>query len=242
MIKFFRKIRQNLLMENKTGKYFKYAIGEIALVVIGILIALSINNWNEQNKSNLKEVKILRELKNDLKSNYQELSTIKEMYSLEINKTDSLRERLNNKSFDINIHSNLLAYINYRDVGIFNISNTAFKFIENSGFELLTNDKLRISISDIYTRSIHNVLHQMNEFQDFYKGTTWPYIRTRFYFYKNEPALPINLKTLYEQEFFNIINQRKFILLNGSQNIDSCIKDIETLIKEVEKEIAILKK
>ena len=46
MIKFFRKIRQNLLMEDKTGKYFKYAIGEIALVVIGILIALSINNWN----------------------------------------------------------------------------------------------------------------------------------------------------------------------------------------------------
>jgi hypothetical protein len=54
MIKFFRKFRQNLLLENKTGKpalpagrYFKYAIGEIILVVIGILIALQINNWNE---------------------------------------------------------------------------------------------------------------------------------------------------------------------------------------------------
>jgi len=51
MIKFFRKIRQNLLMENKTGKYLKYAIGEIILVVIGILIALSINNWNEDRKN-----------------------------------------------------------------------------------------------------------------------------------------------------------------------------------------------
>ena len=50
MIKFFRKIRQNLLMENKIGKYFKYAIGEIVLVVIGILIALQINNWNENRK------------------------------------------------------------------------------------------------------------------------------------------------------------------------------------------------
>lgn len=48
MIKFFRKIRQNLLMENKTGKYFKYAIGEIILVVIGILIALWINNKNQE--------------------------------------------------------------------------------------------------------------------------------------------------------------------------------------------------
>jgi hypothetical protein len=52
MIKFFRKIRQNLLLENKNGKYFKYAIGEIVLVVIGILIALQINNANEQSKQN----------------------------------------------------------------------------------------------------------------------------------------------------------------------------------------------
>jgi hypothetical protein len=44
MIKFFRKIRQNLLIENKTGKYLKYAIGEIILVVIGIVIALQVSN------------------------------------------------------------------------------------------------------------------------------------------------------------------------------------------------------
>lgn len=55
MIKFFRKIRQNLLLKNQTGKYFKYAIGEIILVVIGILIALQINNWNEQNRKNALE-------------------------------------------------------------------------------------------------------------------------------------------------------------------------------------------
>ena len=48
MIKFFRHIRKSLLMENKTSKYFKYAIGEILLVVIGILIALQINNWNQK--------------------------------------------------------------------------------------------------------------------------------------------------------------------------------------------------
>ena len=67
MIKFFRKIRQNLLMENKTGKYFKYAIGEIVLVVIGILIALQINNWNENRKAANEEIKILNALYSDFK-------------------------------------------------------------------------------------------------------------------------------------------------------------------------------
>jgi len=55
MIKFFRKTRQNLLMDNKTSKYFKYAIGEILLVVIGILIALSINNGMKTRNSRTKK-------------------------------------------------------------------------------------------------------------------------------------------------------------------------------------------
>jgi len=50
MIKFFRKIRQNSIKEDKLVNYLKYAIGEIVLVVIGILIALQINTWNERNK------------------------------------------------------------------------------------------------------------------------------------------------------------------------------------------------
>jgi hypothetical protein len=52
MINFFRKIRRKLADDNKPSKYARYAIGEIVLVVIGILIALSINNWNEQRKNN----------------------------------------------------------------------------------------------------------------------------------------------------------------------------------------------
>ena len=66
MIKYFRKIRQNLLSEGKTGKYFKYAIGEIVLVVIGILIALYINNWNEERKQNIVEKEFINGIKVDL--------------------------------------------------------------------------------------------------------------------------------------------------------------------------------
>lgn len=69
MIKFFRKIRFGLIENNKTGKYLKYAFGEIILVVIGILISLQINNWNEANKLNKEELKILTQLNEDFKEN-----------------------------------------------------------------------------------------------------------------------------------------------------------------------------
>lgn len=77
MIKFFRKIRQTLIHENKFSKYLLYALGEILLVVIGILIALSINNWNEKEKENdLKNIYSNR-LINDLRKDINTLQIIK---------------------------------------------------------------------------------------------------------------------------------------------------------------------
>ncbi len=67
MIKFFRKIRQNSIKDNKITNYLKYAVGEIVLVVIGILIALSINNWNEQRKNQDDVHLSLFQILNDLK-------------------------------------------------------------------------------------------------------------------------------------------------------------------------------
>jgi hypothetical protein len=75
MIKFFRKIRQKMLTENKFSKYLLYAIGEIILVVIGILIALQVNNANETRKSNLELDKINHNLIQEFESNQKALSS-----------------------------------------------------------------------------------------------------------------------------------------------------------------------
>jgi len=66
MIKFFKHIRRNLMEQNKTGKYFKYAIGEIVLVMIGILLALQVNTWNESRKNLILEEEFKIGLKKDL--------------------------------------------------------------------------------------------------------------------------------------------------------------------------------
>ncbi|NER11631.1 hypothetical protein SAMN06265375_105123 [Muriicola jejuensis] len=100
MIKFFRKIRQNLLIENKTGKYLKYAIGEIVLVVIGFLIALSINNWNEEKKEKKELNQYLSSLKENIKEDIQVLDSLIKRRELIINR--SKKEQLNflNKTFN----------------------------------------------------------------------------------------------------------------------------------------------
>lgn len=73
MIKFFRKIRQKLLSEGKTGTYLKYAIGEIVLVVFGILIALQINTWNEDRKLKALEKNYISSFISDIKSDLKDL-------------------------------------------------------------------------------------------------------------------------------------------------------------------------
>lgn len=102
MIKFFRKIRQNLLLENKTGKYFKYAIGEIVLVVIGIVIALQINTWNEIRKATDEEVKILNALDADFKVSKERIEETINMQSKVLNYSQILigiHERQNKSEY-----------------------------------------------------------------------------------------------------------------------------------------------
>ena len=74
MLPFFRKIRWRLAQDNQFFKYSRYAIGEIVLVVIGILIALYINNWNEEKKSNIKTIELFAEVQRDLLSNIYSIS------------------------------------------------------------------------------------------------------------------------------------------------------------------------
>jgi hypothetical protein len=101
MIKFFRKIRQNQLSENKFSKYLLYAIGEIVLVVIGILIALSINNWNENRKNKVLLSDYTESLINDLRQDTIILNRVIKSASNDIINQEILAQRLSS------IHANI---------------------------------------------------------------------------------------------------------------------------------------
>lgn len=76
MINIYRKIRKQLAAEDKLGKYLKYAIGEIVLVVIGILIALQINNWNETNNKKESAQLHLKTIKQNINEDLLQLSEL----------------------------------------------------------------------------------------------------------------------------------------------------------------------
>lgn len=93
MIKFFRKIRQNLLSEGKTSNYLKYAIGEIVLVVIGILIAFQIDNWNEGRLENAREKVTVQNLHTEFSENLRDLDSINTILKRTILATETIFEK-----------------------------------------------------------------------------------------------------------------------------------------------------
>jgi hypothetical protein len=102
MISLFRKIRQKLLQENRVTKYLAYAIGEIFLVVIGILIALQVNNWNEERKNQEAETNFYSSLLDDLEKDKTKIDQLKEFYSHRVEVLTWLLARVRNPGLGIN--------------------------------------------------------------------------------------------------------------------------------------------
>ena len=132
--------------QNKTGKYLKYAIGEILLVVIGILIALQLNNWNEERKTNSKETMLLKEMVNSIDN---DLSNFKNFYwqrlKVKKNGLDSLNHYCGNR---LTIQdSTLNSFINKSQTDILVTYNeAAFDVLKSTGLEVIQNDTLRALI------------------------------------------------------------------------------------------------
>ena len=154
MIKFFRKIRYNLMSENKTGKYLKYAIGEIVLVVIGILIALSINNWNENRKSSNAEAKALVELLAEFKKNQIDLMRVYRIKTNAGKRLNRYLHRINNDS----VPDSEKSYV-YKGVGT-NTWNTQYTVLNS----LLSSG----AINNIKNDSLKHLLTTWNDYTDDY--------------------------------------------------------------------------
>ena len=139
--------------QNKTGKYFKYAIGEIVLVVIGILFALQINNWNEHRKTRNLEIKTLKELRSDLMQNIDDIEgNITKLKECKRANEVVIYHMENNLPYNDSLDSyfaNLYPYITFSPI------QTTFNYLNQNGVKLLSNDSLRANISDLYANQFN---------------------------------------------------------------------------------------
>ena len=171
MIKFFRKIRQRLLSENKFGIYLTYAIGEIVLVVIGILIALQINNWNEAKKTQEKERQVLTEIISDLDYTLIDLDRVIRKRTNNLNKTTNSLKTLitvleTNKMYHDSLASNFRAANAYDDV---DFKTSGYQSLVSIGTDLVEDPILRSAIGKFHTSSISNSKGYFEEIHlDFY--------------------------------------------------------------------------
>ena len=177
MIKFFRKIRYGLMEKNKTGKYFKYAIGEILLVVIGILIALQINNWNENRKAEEKELKLLIELKADLIETKDDLLTDIERIPPLLETTNTLYKAiLGHQISDTNPYKLPQGYLIQFPILYPKLS--ALEAIQTEGISIISNDNLRKDITDFYQLHLNRVAWAEEQVEELNSKVLKPYLNT----------------------------------------------------------------
>ena len=248
MIKFFRHIRQSLIMENKTSKYFKYAIGEIILVVIGILIALQINTWNRQKEEHQLELKILKEIRTNLSLDLEEIQEDIEIMS-DINLAcDALKTYVKSQDsisevFFLNAHT-------LRVTPHFDPNTSGYGLLVSKGIGIISNDSLRNDISLHYER-----------LYSYYKR--YEEERLRFHALHSEPKLLEHFTPVYDekQKYYGIhhITQDGFSILKQDEAFNKIVSaiafensgvknraervesSIVSLITSLDKEIKVLK-
>jgi len=240
MIPFFRKIRKTLADDNKPIKYLKYAIGEIILVVIGILIALQINNWNENRKLKIDERALLTNLSIEFNRKLNELveknSGRKEniMGINQLLKTISNRDSLINDEEMIKIIGDLQTCYEV---------NEEFSIIEmlfSSGkINTISNDTLKAALIS-WPDKLEEMFEEQRVIQDIVVHEIYPLINTyvsQTYLNNKDKSLNMNeenyIESPFKNDFEGLFSNRKFESLISVKKLYLIInyKDTESLIE-----------
>lgn len=243
MINFFRKIRLGLLIENKVIKYLLYAIGEILLVVIGILIALNINNTNEANKLKQREVILLTEIRKNLQQDLLILNSIIIANKKKIHSNEMVKLALQtNQPFNDSLKYHFGYVFGYFH---FNGNLAAWENVKSIGLDLISNDSLRNSISYLYS-SRYKYMEKLEKDVDI--RYQWNQLYPQILKHLNIDTLwvsgtPENYEELiHDREFLEVIkmniwsrNYMEKTYNNGQKNIAAVLEQVDNHIKYLNK-------
>jgi len=236
MIKYFRKIRQHLAYENNVAKYMRYAIGEILLVVIGILIALQINNWNENEKLRVRETNLLKELKTNLNTNIQNLEKDIEVQIQQAAYIDIVQLHLENKK---PYNDSISYFISFGspapDVLL---TSSAFETLRSSGLELIGSDTLRQAIINLFEVEYPYLFQETKRLED----QVWPAVVVpmfqKHFRWRDNLAIPTNYEALInDDEFINMWSFRSELRKGSTSRKIMAVKKTQAVIDLIENEL-----
>jgi len=178
MIPFFRKIRKTLADDNKPIKYMRYAIGEIVLVVIGILIALSINNWNEKQKLKTEEIEILQNFQKSFKNDINGLNRAMVTNRRVKNSMNLLIDYIEH---DLPYQDSLKYHFGKTNTQwLMAINPSVFESLKSKDLNLISNDSLREKIINLYSWSNGSFTTDQNRYRDILEDGSKNIYNTRF--------------------------------------------------------------
>ena len=219
MLKFFRQIRRNLFSQNKTSSYFLYALGEILLVVVGILIALQINNWNEQKQLDKAIIAGLKEVREDLVKDTIRLSSIIQAKKLDL---EAQKRVINVLQGEVQVSDQF-----YRDLGRVllwretTILSNGFDLIKEIGLNNLNDKELRNQLVALYGEGHDVVLGEFEDDEQEFKEMLLPYIRHHFKDWKyGQKGIPHSVDALLNDAYF--LTSMIMALGNVQKTIAAC--------------------
>lgn len=169
-MKLFRKIRERLLKENKLTRYLIYGIGEITLVVIGILIAMAINNSNIEKIDELKETKYLNNIKLDLQKDLASLDFNLTLRKERYRGTSKLISQINGQPIE-NLTELVINVANTLNEQRFAPNNSTYNELASSGNpNLISSDAIKILIlelEELYKKNSFAIDHETFDYREY---------------------------------------------------------------------------
>lgn len=245
MIKFFRRIRQRLLSENKVSRYFFYAFGEIVLVVIGILIALSINNWNENRKLQNEELKLLFDIKTNLETTLANFENDTLLNHQDVVQYLRIEEYINNNLPYNNELDDAFGRLTFWGSPF--ITSTAYNSLQSKGLDIITNETLKNAIVNLHEVQFSSLVNDYNKSEwNLSQTVVTPFFSKHIRRLHNKSLFlsrPNDFESLKQNEVFKnilsmIIRQRK----RGFEFYKDTMNSIKNLIQDIEIELQTRKK
>jgi len=244
MLRFFSKLRKSLVDSSQMRRYILYALGEIVLVVIGILIALQIDNWNDQRKLRERQLMLLTDLRADLEETRKGLQSGKNLNEYTLEQYRFLMEAIDrNDPYSGKIDS-AIAWMPMFHVPRF--TRTAYESLKSQGVDILSNRSLKNQIANLYENEFPYLTEDQTQLEWSMHNTTKPIILNRYLRYVDQAGGPMVYPVDFERikkdtDFINFLAQLIAVRAAGVQFYEGRISQTEQVISAIDQEIDTLK-